>query len=176
LRPDPGAIKINVADPTQMQMTSRIWGRLNLDGNDDQFTVAIGNLLVLSDDQLLGDGSRAGSVIAVHAASPDTLPPSVDTIIPRNGATGQSTLSRVGVSFTDSIELATVDPRSFVVRPVGGEPVQGTWGAYTTVLNFDPDAPLQPGTTYEVVLPAGRITDYVGNGIAEEFVSTFTTR
>jgi hypothetical protein len=176
LRPNPGAIKIDVTDPTQMQMGNRIWGRQNLEGNDDQFTVAIGNLLVMSDDQLLGDGTLAGSVIAVHAAEPDTVPPRVDTIIPRDGSTGQSTRSRIGISFTDSVELATVDARSLIVRPVGGEPIAGNWGAYTTLLNFDPEGELQPGTTYEVVLPAGGLTDYVGNGIAEEFISTFTTR
>jgi hypothetical protein len=96
--------------------------------------------------------------------------------IRRNGATSQSTRSRIGISFTDSIELATADRRSLIVRPVGGEPIAGNWGVYTTLLNFDPEGDLQPGTTYEVVLPAGRLTDYVGNGIAEQFISTFTTR
>jgi Bacterial Ig-like domain/LVIVD repeat len=176
LRPDPGAIKINVADPARMAMESRIWGRRDLGGNDDQFTVAVGNLLVMSDDQRLTDGTLAGSVIAVHAAAPDTKPPRVDTIIPRNGATAQSTRSRIGFSFTDSVELATVDRKSLIVRPVGGAPIAGNWGAYTTVLNFDPEGELQPGTTYEVVLPAGGLTDYVGNGMAEDFSSTFTTR
>jgi hypothetical protein len=177
LRPDPGAAKIDVTDPTSMQITSRIWGRMDLDGNDDQFTVAVGNLLVMSDDQLVpGTSSYSGTVIAVHATEPDSTPPSVDTIIPKPGATGQSEKSRIGISFTDNVELATVDPRSLVVRPVGGEPIAGVWGAYATVLNFDPDDDLMPETTYEVVLPAGRLTDYVGNGIAEDFTSTFTTR
>jgi hypothetical protein len=47
----PGASKINVVDPRSMKITSRIWGRLNSDKNDDQFTIAIGNLLVIGDDQ-----------------------------------------------------------------------------------------------------------------------------
>ena len=34
--------------------------------------------------------------------------------------------------------------------------------------------PRQP--RLEVVLPAGGVKDYVGNGIANEFVSRFTTR
>ncbi len=175
LRPNPGASKIDVHDPAKMTVKSRIWGRMDLTGNDDQFTVAIGNLLVLSDDQLAG-GKYVGTVIGVHSAAPDTMPPSVHTIVPRDGAQGQATTTRIGISFTDNVELATVDANGFIVRPVGGEKISGSWGAYMSVLNFAPNEPLEPNTTYEVVLPKGRITDYVGNGLAEEFRSTFTTR
>ncbi|HSC88303.1 MAG TPA: hypothetical protein VLC09_13565, partial [Polyangiaceae bacterium] len=51
LRPNPGASKIDVHEPREMKLVSRIWGRMDLTGNDDQFTVAVGNLLVMSDDQ-----------------------------------------------------------------------------------------------------------------------------
>jgi hypothetical protein len=84
--------------------------------------------------------------------------------------------SRIGLSFTDNIELATVDAKSFILRAVGGAEVPGTWGLYMGVLNFDPSADLAPGTEYEVILPAGGITDYVGNAISQEFRSTFTTQ
>lgn len=177
IRPEPGATKINVKNPKQLSFVRDIYGRRDLAENDDQFTVAIGNLLVMSDDQLSPQTNRyAGTVIAVHDTAPDTTPPSVDTVIPKDGATGQAVTSRIGLSFTDNIELATVDTRSFIVRPMGGEPLQGTWGVNMSILNFDPKDDLQPGTTYEVILPAGGIKDYVGNGIAEEFRSTFTTK
>src|SRR5690606_11566569 len=122
-------------------------GRLDLSGNaapenDDQFTVAIGNLLVLSDDQLATvgphSGKAAGTVIAVHDTAPDTTPAEVDAIVPKNGATGQSLKTRVGISFTDNVERATVDTRSFIVRPVGGEALPGTFSVTMSVLNFDP--------------------------------------
>jgi hypothetical protein len=100
----------------------------------------------------------------------------VDTVIPKDGATGQSLKSRVGISFTDGVELATVTQETWIVRPMGGEPIGGTFGACGTVLNFDPDEDLLPGTTYEVLLPAGGLKDYVGNGIAAAFSSTFTTQ
>jgi hypothetical protein len=44
------------------------------------------------------------------------------------------------------------------------------------VVSFDPDQDLQPGTTYEVVLPSGGIADLAGNTLAAEFKSTFTTQ
>jgi hypothetical protein len=168
----PGASKITVANPRSMRVTSRIWGRLNLGAlNDDQFPLPIGNLLVIGDDQ----SPYHGWFIAVHQAEPDTKPPVVDTVIPNNGATAVSTRSRIGVTFSDNIELATVNAASFIVQPVGGQPLPGKWGARMGVLNFDPDQDLQPGTTYEVVLPRGGIADLVGNTLATEFKSTFTT-
>lgn len=177
IRPEPGATKINVKNAANFTFVRDIYGRRDLEENDDQFTIAIGNLLVLSDDQLSPATNKyAGTVIAVHDTAPDTTPPAVDTVIPKNGATGQALTSRVGVSFTDNVELATVDSRSFFVRPQGGQPIPGTWGVNMSVLNFEPAEPLLPNTTYEVVLPAGGVKDYVGNGVAEEFVSTFTTR
>ena len=59
---------------------------------------------------------------------------------------------------------------------MGGQPLKGTWGAEMGVLNFDPDDDLLPKTTYEVILPKGGITDFVGNALAEDFKSTFTTK
>jgi len=168
----PGASKINVVDPRSMKIVSRIWGRQDrADKNDDQFTIGIGNLLVLGDDQ----APFAGWVIAVHQTEPDTKPPVIDTVIPNNQATGVSTKTRIGVTFSDNIELATVNAASFIVRPVGGQPLAGKWGVRMSVLNFDPDQDLQAGTTYEVVLPKGGVADLVGNTLATEWKSTFTT-
>ena len=177
IRPEPGATKIDIRNLGNMTHVRDIYGRRDLSENDDQFTVAVGNLLVMSDDQLSPVTNKyAGTVIAVHDANPDTTPPSVDTVIPKDGATGQAITTRVGVTFTDNVELATVDARSFFVRPVGGAPLSGKWGVNMDILHFDPDEDLQPGTTYEVVLPAGGVKDYVGNGLAQDFSSTFTTK
>lgn len=178
IRPDPGATKIDVSDLANFKQEKTVYGRRDLSENDDQFTVAVGNLLILSDDQLSPATNKyAGTVIAVHDTNPDTTPPVVDTVIPKNGATGQATTSRVGISFTDNVELATVDHRSFIVRKVGSTTaLPGTYGVNMSVLHFDPEGEFEPGTEYEIVLPAGGVKDYVGNGIAAEFRSTFTTK
>ncbi|OQX67103.1 MAG: hypothetical protein B6A08_17000 [Sorangiineae bacterium NIC37A_2] len=177
IRPEPGATKINVSNMGNFTFVRDIYGRRDLSENDDQFTIAVGNLLIMSDDQLSPVTNKyAGTVIAVHDKNPDTKPPAVDWVIPKAGATGQALTTRIGISFTDNIELATVDARSFIVRPVGGQPIAGTFGVTMSVLNFEPNEPLQPGTTYEIILPAGGVKDLVGNGIAEEFKATFTTR
>ena len=67
-------------------------------------------------------------------------------------------------------------PGSFIVRPMGGQPLAGRWGLRMGVVNFDPDEPLKAATTYEVVLPQGGVKGLVGNALAQEFKSTFTTK
>jgi hypothetical protein len=168
----PGASKISVVDPRKMSVVNRIWGRRNLGNlNDDQFVFPMGNVLVIGDDQT----PYPGWFIAVHQAEPDTKPPVVDTVIPNDASTANAITSRIGVTFSDNIELATVNAASFIVRPMGGQPLAGKYGLRNGVVNFDPDQPLQAGTTYEVVLPAGGMADLVGNKLATAFQSTFTT-
>ncbi|MCA9713548.1 MAG: Ig-like domain-containing protein [Myxococcales bacterium] len=170
LRPNPGAIRYDVSDLSAPVEIDKIEGRA-LIGNDDQFTLKVANLLVLSDDQETLEG-HAGSFIAVESTAPDTTPPRVNGLWPPDGATAPAT-SSIGVSFSDQIELATVGPPSFQLRDQEGGCVPGSWGHMRTVLNFTPQEPLAPGT-YQVVLPAGGITDLGGNAIAEDFVSEFT--
>ncbi len=168
----PGASVYSVLDPKKMTSVGRVWGRMDLaNKNDDQFTIGIGNVLVVADDQ----APYHGWFTAVRQAAPDTQAPIVDTVIPKAGDSVPVT-SRVGVTFSDNIELATVSSASFIVRPVGGEPLKGKFGLRMSVLNFDPDEDLKPGTTYEVVLPKGGVADLAGNRMAAEFKSTFTTK
>jgi hypothetical protein len=167
----PGCSKITFQDPKSMKVVNRIWGRMDTTYNDDQFVLPMGNLVALTDDQ----SPYKGWVIAVHQTAPDTTSPVVDTVIPANASTGVPTTSRIGVTFSDNIDLATVNAASFIVRPMGGQALAGRYGVRMAVVNFDPDGDLQPGTTYEVVLPKGGIADYVGNTLATDWKSTFTT-
>jgi hypothetical protein len=169
----PGASKIKVeTSPLSLKQESTVYGRQNLASkNDDQFTVSLGNVLAIADDQ----APYHGWFMAVHSADPDTKAPIIDTVIPRDAATGVLTTERIGVTFSDNIELASVNSKSFIVREVGGEPLPGKFGLRMSVVNFDPDEDLKPGTTYEVVLPKGGVTDLVGNALATEWKSTFTT-
>jgi DNA-binding beta-propeller fold protein YncE len=167
-----GIWKYSITNPAKPVLIGRLAGRTN--ALDDQFSCPIGNLMMVDDDQLLG-GIYYGGYLAVHDVNPDTSPPSVITVYPTNNAINQPLTTRIAVSLTDWPELATVNPSSFIVRPVGGEPVAGSWGCTYTVLTFAPDAPLEPRTDYEIILPAGGIRDLVGNPIAAQFESTFST-
>ena len=166
-----GIWKYDLADPARPTLESRIPGR---DARwDDQFSVPIGNLIAISDDQNVN--GYVGSYLAVHDGQPDTRPPVVEYVNPPDGAFDQPTSSRIGLSFSDQIELASVDGSTLFVRPADGEPLKGKWGHTQTVLSFWPETPLLPDTDYEIVAAAGGITDLVGNALAEEFLSGFRT-
>ena len=166
-----GIWKYDIGDPNDHRLIGRIPGR---DGRwDDQFSVPIGNLIAISDDQNVN--GYVGSYIAVHDTEPDTQPPVVEYVNPPDGAVDQALSSRIGLSFSDQIEFSTVDSSTLIVRPIGSQALTGRWGYSQTVVSFWPDQPLQADTSYEVVAVAGGITDLVGNALANDFRSVFDT-
>ncbi len=179
LRPNAGNYKYDLSDLTAPQMVQYVEGRTmrgELQGQfiDDQFSLPIGNLIVLSDDEV-----GIGSVLAVHDGQRDVRGPELMTIFPADGATNVPPSSRIFLSFTDQIELGTVDTDTIQVRPLSGpgagEPIAGSFGHAQTVLSFWPESPLAANTSYEIVIGAGGVSDLVGNPIAETFTATFAT-
>jgi hypothetical protein len=97
-------------------------------------------------------------------------------VVPRDGTTDVALSARVGLTFDEFVELATVFRGSFRVEEAGsGRPITGTYSGQEGAVNFHPDEPLRPSTTYEVIVPAGGVTDVSGNPIEVEHRSTFTT-
>lgn len=133
------------------------------------FATPFGNLVLLTDDHGIG------SAFVVHQAEPDKTPPAVNFVSPANGASNQKTTSRIGLTFTDEVLVHTLSNKTFLVRPLGGQTLSGRYSSQTNIVNFSPDLPLQPNTTYEVIVPKGGIQDYVGNPVEAEFVSRFST-
>lgn len=136
---------------------------------DRDFGTALGNLVVISDDH------DNGSFLVPHQSAPDTTPPAVNFQSPKNGATNVALTSRIGLSFTDQIDRRTANSSTFIVRPVGGQALAGRYSYQTNLLNFAPDEDLLPNTTYEIVLPSGGLKDLAQNGVAETFISSFST-
>ena len=175
LRPNPGALDLDLSDLNTYNEVAYLEGRRDDIASgyftDDQFTLPIGNLVVLGDDEI-----RYGAILVVRDLLPDSVPPRVDWIQPADGTSGVATTARIGVSLSDQIDLRSVTPDSLVVRPVlGGAPLTGDWDLTQTVLGFSPHAPLEPDTAYEVILPAGGVKDLSGNGLATEARAVFTT-
>ena len=167
-----GIYKYDITNPASPVLAGRIEGRNNK--WDDQFSCPIGNIVAIADDQKV-NGKYVGGIIAVHETGKDLTGISVKHAYPDDGATNQSLSGQIAISFSEWPEFKSVDPSTFILRPVGGAAISGQWGCTYTTLSFSSDAPLSPGTTYEIVLPAGGVTDLVGNGIAATFISTFTT-
>src|SRR5262249_21132640 len=99
----------------------------------------------------------------------------VNMVVPRNNATNQALTSRVGLTFTDQIDLRSVNTNTCIIRPLGGAALPGRYSHQTGIINFWPDQLFQPNTTYEVVVPTGGIRDLVSNAVSLSFTSRFTT-
>ncbi|MCW1885589.1 Ig-like domain-containing protein [Luteolibacter flavescens] len=135
---------------------------------DWDFAMPLGNLVFMGND-------HSGSALIVHQTEPDTTGPVVNMVNPAPDSLNRAVTSRVGLTFTDAIDLRTVDSTTVVIRPVGGQPLTGRYSHQTGIVNFWPDEPLEPDTAYQIHLPAGGVKDWAGNGLATEHTSLFST-
>ncbi len=134
-----------------------------------------GQVAVFGNLGFVGNDHGSGSGFIVHAVDPDITKPEVKQVSPANGAKQQALTSRIGLGMTDNIRSESVNSNTFIVRPVGGNTLAGTYSVQLGIINFHPEQPLQPGTSYEVFLPANGVKDYAGNAIGVDYKSTFNT-
>ena len=145
----------------------------NFTGDLDTISPVANAVVVSVDDDAV---SHQASAVFPFRAAPDTSAPRVNMVVPRDGATGQSLSTRVGLTFNEFVELGTVWRGSLIVREVGATaPVEGHYSGQEGIVNFWPARPLRPDATYEVIVPAGGARDYAGNPVATTFRSTFRT-
>ncbi len=160
-------VKLDISStPFRSLGTARPSGFPNADWD---FATPLGNLVYAGND-------HGGSALVVHDVAPDTTGPAVNMVIPRDGATGQALTSRIGLTFTDLIDLGSVDPSTLIVRRRGSAmQLAGRFAHQNGTVTFSPDQPLLPNAVYEVVVPAGGLTDFAGNPTATDFTSVFAT-
>jgi hypothetical protein len=161
----PGSAKLVVFDAT----TLAIQQTYSMGGVAD-FPQIIGNMAITGGHE----GAPRCSIIPIQQA-PDTNGPIVQFASPANGAQGQALTSRIGFIMSDHIDVTSLTSNSFIVRPVGGTAIAGTYSTQLGMINFAPAQPLASATIYEVILPAGGIRDVVGNGLAQAFSMQFST-
>ncbi len=159
--------KVDVSDSDNFQIVGT--ASSNIPNRDEDFATVLGNLVIIGDDH------GKGSFIVPHQTGQDTTGPAVNMIVPMENAVNQAVTSRVGLTFTDLVDLRTVNSSTFIVRPVGGNALNGTYSGQNGIVNFSPDSPLNPDTTYEVVVPAAGIKDVAGNRTEQEFRARFST-
>lgn len=160
-------VKIDVSNPGQFRVIGR--GGIEVPQSDHGQVTPFGNLIFVGNDH----GSGSGFI--VHQQEPDTKGPVVNMVSPDPHSTDQALTSRIGMTFTDNIDLNTVNNQTFIVRPVGGAALPGKYSHQFATLNFSPDERLMPNTTYEVVIPKNGLTDWVGNATEHDFVYYFST-
>lgn len=162
-------VAVDVSDPTNLRPTREF----HMTGDLDTVN-PIGNVVVLSvdDDAVRGESSN----VVPYQREPDRRGPRANWVVPRDGAQGQALTSRVGLTFDEFVDLASVGPSSFIVREEGAAtPLEGWYSGQEGIVNFWPSQPLRPGARYEVIVPAGGVRDYSGNATTETFRSVFST-
>lgn len=159
-------VKIDMRDERHFNIVGKATS--NIKERDEDFGNVIGNLVFISDDH--GNGSS----ITPHQAAEDKNPPMVNMVNPLPGSTDNPTTTRIGLTFTDQINVQSLLARNFIVRSASGKIIDGFLSTQSNTVNFSPTENLEPGETYEIVLPAGGIKDYAGNGLAETFTAKFS--
>jgi hypothetical protein len=105
----------------------------------------------------------------------DTTPPTITSRSPSAGATGVSTGASIIVQFSEPMDAVSITAATFRLRQSGAPsdlPAVVTYSGTTATL--DPDAPLQPGTEYQVTV-AGTVTDLAGNPLSADDTWSFAT-
>ncbi len=159
-------VKVDVSDPSAPVVIGRgSLGRLNPDHGQ---VTPLGNLVYIGNDHGTGSG------LLVHDPAPDVRPPRLVASDPADGATLVARSGRVGLVFSDMITVESVHRNHVVVRTEGGAPVPGRFTVQGNIVSFEPDAPFAAGSTLTVTLPAGGVSDWAGNTLADEEVVSFT--
>ena len=107
-----------------------------------------------------------------HNRTPGLTLPTVISIAPPKDALGVCPNSVVTATFSEAMNVATVDTTTFTVS-LG---VSGTitHDASNTIFTFTPSSPLAISTAYTATITTG-VQDLFGNAVASDFVWSFTT-
>jgi fibronectin type 3 domain-containing protein len=164
--------KIDVRNPTTASTIVKVKDGQNTEipaaDRDEDVATVIGNVVFAGNDH----DKHPGSAFYAHQQAPDTTPPGVMYINPAPNATSLSTNTKVGVMFTDNVDMRSVNTTSFIVRPQGGSALPGRYSFSFNKVNFVPSTPFANNTVYEVVING--VQDWVGNTQTVPFTSTFT--
>ncbi len=103
----------------------------------------------------------------------ESVPPSVISTTPSDGATNVSTSTSITATFSEPLNPATVNGSTFSVE-VGGSSISGTVSYSDNTATFTSDADLPFGSSFTVTITNG-VQDPAGNPLVGNKVWTFTT-
>ncbi|KAF3884583.1 MULTISPECIES: DUF4082 domain-containing protein [Nostocales] len=120
-------------------------------------------------------------VVFATNITPDTTPPTVTGSTPVNGTTGVNPSTSVTATFSEPIDIATINTNTFELRNASNTliPASVTYDAGTRTATLTPTSPLATSTTYTATLRGGstdpRVKDVSGNALAQNYTWSFTT-
>jgi hypothetical protein len=120
-----------------------------------------------------GDGASAHRARSGQLA--DTIPPTVVSTSPEDGATGAAINGIVVATFSEAMDASSINGGTFTLAGPSGA-VSGTvvYDAASLSARFVPSAPLAPNALYTTTVTVG-VRDQAGNFLRAAVAWTFTT-
>jgi hypothetical protein len=144
---------------------------------DNDWVTPIGNVVFTAVDENAIKGQA--TVVQPWQQQPDTIPPKATWSYPADGATNIRTTSRIGVSFSEAIDIKSGWKAGYVMlyeTALGqASRVEALINVEDTIVNLSPTAPLKPNTSYTLEIPAGGLEDFNANKLQTGFKMTVTT-
>ena len=126
----------------------------------------------------IAGNAMASNKVWTFTTAKDTTPPTVISTINANGATNVSTNTKVGASFSESMDPARMTNANFMLKDaVTNVAVAGTVSYSGVSVVFTPLASLAPSTRYTATLkgaPDG-VSDLAGNRMVNDYIWSWTT-
>jgi hypothetical protein len=120
-----------------------------------------------------------GTYEATYSSAPDTTPPTVSNMSPVHGATSVATATVITATFSEAMEVATINLNSFELRDANNTLLAATvnYNMGTRTATLTPSAQLASGTTYTAMIKGGSAgaTDVAGNALSADVTWSFTT-
>ena len=162
----------DVTDPANVKIVAHTTQQ-----GDNDWVTPIGNVVFTSVDE----NAIKGRATEVHPWQllPDTKSPTETWSYPADGATNLRTTSRIGVSFSEAIDIKSGWKAGHVMlyETALGQTsrVDAQVNVQDTIVNVSPTAPLKPNTSYTLEIPAGGLEDFNANKLQTGFKMTITT-
>ncbi len=124
---------------------------------------------------LAGNLLGATDTWTFNTVAADTTPPTVTNRVPSAGATGVTPNAAVNVTFSETMNAASITTSTIRLRALGASTdVSATVSYADTTATLQPSSPLSPSTTYQVTVAAS-VTDLAGNPLGTPSTWSFTT-
>lgn len=150
-------------------------------GSRRAIAIALGILIAITLQLALISGTARAACPPAGCGPPDpndTTPPTVTSVSPAENATGVSSGTNVTVTFSETMDSATINTSTFtLVRQGTTTPVAANVSYNTTndVATLDPSVILDSFATYTATVKGGisGVTDLAGNPLASDKTWTF---
>ena len=131
-------------------------------GDDYAFLSPVGPLIAVTSDHNVRSRLNFAPL-----DRPDQVPPSLLYSRPMMGATNVARTTGIGLAFSDFLDTARLGPTSFRLQKAGSaKAIPVTVSHFSGLVNLVPVAPLDPNSTYELLLDPEAVRDGVGNRYA----------